>query len=181
MDNYDLVVLKTVAICAYGARTLSANYIMKGDDDTFVRVDTIFMEAKKVPANTSLYMGNINYYHKPLRSGKWAVSYEDWPEEDYPPYANGPGYIISSDIANFILSEFEKHKLRLFKMEDVSMGMWVEKFNSSRPVEYVHSLKFCQFGCIEEYYTAHYQSPRQMTCLWNKLRHQGKPMCCNMR
>ncbi|XP_075505035.1 hydroxyproline O-galactosyltransferase GALT6-like [Primulina tabacum] len=181
MDNYDLVVMKTVAICAYGARTLSANYIMKGDDDTFVRVDTIFMEAKKVPANTSLYMGNINYYHKPLRSGKWAVTYEEWPEEDYPPYANGPGYIISSDIANFILSEFEKHKLRLFKMEDVSMGMWVEKFNSSRPVEYVHSLKFCQFGCIEEYYTAHYQSPRQMTCLWNKLRHQEKPMCCNMR
>ncbi|WVZ22284.1 hypothetical protein V8G54_000828 [Vigna mungo] len=48
-------------------------------------------------------------------------------------------------------------------MEDVSMGMWVEEFNSSRAVDYVHSLKFCQFGCIEDYYTAHYQSPRQMT------------------
>lgn len=71
--------------------------------------------------------------------------------------------------------------LQLFKMEDVSMGMWVEQFNSSRPVEYVHSLKFCQFGCIEDYYTAHYQSPRQMTCMWDKLQHQAKPLCCNMR
>ncbi|KAK4394574.1 Hydroxyproline O-galactosyltransferase GALT6 [Sesamum angolense] len=181
MDNYDLVVLKTVAICEYGVRTVSAKYIMKGDDDTFVRVDAIIAEAKKVPESRSLYIGNINYYHKPLRSGKWAVTYEEWPEEDYPPYANGPGYIISSDIANSVLSDFEKHKLRLFKMEDVSVGMWVEKFNSSRPVEYVHSLKFCQFGCIEDYITAHYQSPRQMTCLWNKLRQQGKPSCCNMR
>ncbi|XP_062168878.1 hydroxyproline O-galactosyltransferase GALT6 [Alnus glutinosa] len=181
IDNYDLVVLKTVAICEYGVRTASSKYIMKCDDDTFVRVDAVFDEAKKVPKGRSLYIGNINYYHKPLRFGKWAVTYEEWPEEDYPPYANGPGYILSSDVAHFIVSEFEKHKLRLFKMEDVSMGMWVEQFNSSKPVEYVHSLNFCQFGCIEDYYTAHYQSPRQMICLWGKLQSRGRPQCCNMR
>ncbi|GKV14394.1 hypothetical protein SLEP1_g25284 [Rubroshorea leprosula] len=106
---------------------------------------------------------------------------QEWPEEDYPPYANGPGYILSSDIAQFVVAEFEKHKLRLFKMEDVSMGMWVEQFNSSKSVEYTHSLKFCQFGCIEDYYTAHYQSPRHMLCMWDKLQLQGKPQCCNMR
>lgn len=181
MDAYDLVVLKTVAICEYGVRTVAANYIMKCDDDTFIRVDAVMKEARKVREDKSLYIGNINYYHKPLRHGKWAVTYEEWPEEDYPPYANGPGYIVSSDIAQFIVADFEKHKLRLFKMEDVSMGMWVEKFNSSKPVEYVHSLKFCQFGCIEDYYTAHYQSPRQMMCMWDKLQNQGKPQCCNMR
>lgn len=38
---------------------------------------------------------------------------QEWPEENYPPYANGPGYIISSDIANFIVSDFEKCKLRV--------------------------------------------------------------------
>jgi len=38
---------------------------------------------------------------------------QEWPEEDYPPYANGPGYILSSDVAYFIVSEFEKHKLRV--------------------------------------------------------------------
>ncbi|KAK9116954.1 hypothetical protein Sjap_015901 [Stephania japonica] len=181
MDSYDLVVLKTVAICEYAVHTVSAKYVMKCDDDTFVRVDAVIMEAHKVPDGKSLYAGNINYYHKPLRHGKWAVTYEEWPEEDYPPYANGPGYIISSDIAEFIVDEFEKHKLRLFKMEDVSMGMWVEQFSTSAQVEHLHSLKFCQFGCIEDYYTAHYQSPRQMTCMWNKLQTLGKPECCNMR
>ncbi|KAK7281842.1 hypothetical protein RIF29_10155 [Crotalaria pallida] len=181
MDNYDLVVLKTVAICEYGVHSVSAKYIMKGDDDTFVRVDAVIDEARKVPDDMSFYIGNINYYHKPLRSGKWAVTYEEWPEEDYPPYANGPGYIMTADIAHYIVSEFEMHKLRLFKMEDVSMGMWVEQFNSSKPVKYIHSLKFCQFGCIEDYYTAHYQSPRQMMCLWDKLQRQTKPQCCNMR
>ncbi|GMP58165.1 hypothetical protein CsSME_00021931 [Camellia sinensis var. sinensis] len=145
MDNYDLVVLKTVAICEYGVRRVAANYIMKCDDDTFVRIDAVIEEAKKVHGGRSLYVGNINYYHKPLRNGKWAVTYE------------------------------------LFKMEDVSMGMWVEKFNSSRLVEYLHSMKFCQFGCVEDYYTAHYQSPRQMMCLWDKLQSLGEAQCCNMR
>ncbi|TXG56425.1 hypothetical protein EZV62_017738 [Acer yangbiense] len=181
MDTYDLVVLKTVAICEYGVRTVAAKYIMKCDDDTFVRVDAVIKEAKNVHEDRSLYVGNMNYYHRPLRHGKWAVTYEEWPEEEYPPYANGPGYIVSSDIAQSIVAEFEKHTLRLFKMEDVSMGMWVEKFNGSKPVEYVHSHKFCQFGCIDDYYTAHYQSPRQMICMWNKLQTQGKPQCCNMR
>ncbi|KAL6571870.1 Hydroxyproline O-galactosyltransferase galt4 [Orobanche hederae] len=123
MDNYDLVVLKTIAICEYGVRTVAAKYVMKCDDDTFVRINAMMMEVNKIQSGKSCYIGNINYYHKPLRHGKWAVTYE------------------------------------LFKMEDVSMGMWVEQFNISTPVEYVHSLRFCQFGCIEGYITAHYQSP----------------------
>ncbi|RLN41094.1 hypothetical protein C2845_PM01G23030 [Panicum miliaceum] len=180
MDSYDLVVLKTIAICEYGVHVVSARYIMKCDDDTFVRLESVMAEVKRIRKGESLYIGNMNYHHKPLRDGKWAVTYEEWPEEDYPIYANGPGYVISSDIADAILSEFLNHKLRLFKMEDVSMGMWVERFNSTRPVKYVHSVKFCQFGCIDDYYTAHYQSPRQMLCLWDKLQ-AGKAQCCNMR
>lgn len=57
-------------------RTMSAKYIMKCDDDTFVRVDAVINEANRVPKGRSLYVGNINYYHKPLRYGKWAVTYE---------------------------------------------------------------------------------------------------------
>lgn len=49
---------------------------MKCDDDTFVRIDAVMKEVKKVPSGRSLYVGNINYYHKPLRHGKWAVTYE---------------------------------------------------------------------------------------------------------
>ena len=71
--------------------------------------------------------------------------------------------------------------VQLFKMEDVSMGMWVEQFNSSKSVEYLHNVKFCQFGCIDDYFTAHYQSPRQMICLWDKLKFHGRAQCCNMR
>lgn len=42
---------------------------------------------------------------------------QEWPEEDYPIYANGPGYVISSDIADSILSEFVNHKLRVSSVD----------------------------------------------------------------
>ncbi|EPS67257.1 hypothetical protein M569_07519, partial [Genlisea aurea] len=181
LDNYELVVLKTIAICDYAVHQVAAKCIMKCDDDTFIRIDAVMMEINKIRSGKSFYVGNINYHLRPLRHGKWRVTYEEWPEESYPAYANGPGYVISSDIAEYVVSEFEKHKLRLFKMEDVSMGMWVKKWNISRPVDYIHSLRFCQFGCIEGYYTAHYQSPKQMTCLWKKWKHLGEPRCCNVK
>ncbi|KAJ0975711.1 hypothetical protein J5N97_017676 [Dioscorea zingiberensis] len=180
MDRYDLVVLKTIAICEYGVRNLTASYIMKCDDDAFIRLNVVLKKIRGVIPEESLYMGNLNLQHRPLRSGKWAVTFEEWPEDVYPPYANGPSYIISQDIAKFIVSQHANQSLRIFKMEDVSMGMWVEQFNSSTPVQYSHHWKFCQYGCMENYYTAHYQSPRQMMCLWDKLA-RGRAHCCNYR
>ncbi|XP_057537318.1 hydroxyproline O-galactosyltransferase GALT2 isoform X1 [Amaranthus tricolor] len=178
LDRYELVVLKTIAICEYGVQNVTAEYIMKCDDDTFVRFNTVLQQIQAFSPEKSLYMGNLNLLHRPLRRGKWAVTYEEWPEEVYPPYANGPAYIISSDIARFIGDQHTNQRLKLFKMEDVSMGMWVQQFNSSRRVQYSHNWKFCQYGCMQGYYTAHYQSPRQMLCLWDNLA-KGRPNCCN--
>ncbi|XP_073313063.1 hydroxyproline O-galactosyltransferase GALT2-like isoform X2 [Primulina huaijiensis] len=178
MDRYELVVLKTIAICEYGVQNATAAYIMKCDDDTFIKIDAVLKEIEGTSPTRSLYLGNLNFLHRPLRTGKWAVSYEEWPEEIYPPYANGPGYVVSSDIAEYIVIQHQNHRLWLFKMEDVSMGMWVEQFNTTKHVRYSHNWKFCQYGCMEDYYTAHYQSPRQMICLWDNLL-KGRAHCCN--
>ncbi|WVZ91253.1 hypothetical protein U9M48_037449 [Paspalum notatum var. saurae] len=180
IDRYELVVLKTVAICQYGVQNVTADYIMKCDDDTFVRLDIVLQQITTYNISIPLYLGNLNLLHRPLRRGKWAVTYEEWPEAVYPPYANGPGYVLSADIARDIALRHANHSLRLFKMEDVSMGMWVEDYNATTPVQYVHSWRFCQFGCVDYYFTAHYQSPRQMLCLWDKLS-AGRAQCCNYR
>lgn len=55
---------------------MTSAYIMKCDDDTFVRVDTVLKEIHSISSKRSLYMGNLNLLHRPLRSGKWAVTYE---------------------------------------------------------------------------------------------------------
>jgi hydroxyproline O-galactosyltransferase 2/3/4/5/6 len=49
---------------------------MKCDDDTFVRVDVMLKEISITGQNKPIYMGNLNLLHRPLRHGKWAVTYE---------------------------------------------------------------------------------------------------------
>lgn len=63
-------------ICFLQIHTVAAKYIMKCDDDTFVRVDSIVNDVRQAQTGRSLYMGNMNYHHRPLRYGKWAVTYE---------------------------------------------------------------------------------------------------------
>jgi hydroxyproline O-galactosyltransferase 2/3/4/5/6 len=57
-------------------RVVPAKYVMKCDDDTFVRIDSVLDQVKKVRSDKSVYVGSMNYFHRPLRSGKWAVTYE---------------------------------------------------------------------------------------------------------
>jgi hypothetical protein len=55
---------------------VAAKYIMKCDDDTFVRVDSVISKARQVQSGKSFYMGYINSHPKPMHRGKWAVNYE---------------------------------------------------------------------------------------------------------
>lgn len=59
-------------------QNVTAAYIMKCDDDTFVRIESVLKEIEGISPKKSLYMGNLNLLHRPLRSGKWAVTYEVW-------------------------------------------------------------------------------------------------------
>ena len=62
------------------------------------------------------------------------------------------------------------------------MGIWVQAYkNQINEVDYVSDNKFNNLGCSEGYITAHYQKPKQMACLWNKLQEQLGPTCCNER
>jgi hypothetical protein len=38
---------------------------------------------------------------------------QEWPEDIYPPYANGPGYVISGGIAKFVVSQHANQSLRV--------------------------------------------------------------------
>lgn len=70
---------------------------------------------------------------------------QEWPEEDYPPYANGAGYIISSDIAQFIVSEFEKHKLRVFDINALPLPINVRLCNHTHTLGH-HFWRFYIFS-----------------------------------
>ncbi|KAJ1687624.1 hypothetical protein LUZ63_019014 [Rhynchospora breviuscula] len=180
VDYYSLITLKTVAICIFGTKIGGAKYIMKTDDDAFVRIDEIISILGKLDSTALLY-GLISFQSSPHRDkdSKWFVSPEEWSNESYPPWAHGPGYIISKDIADFIVQGHEERYLQLFKLEDVAMGIWIEDYkNTGQEINYVSDDRFYNEGCESDYILAHYQSPRLLLCLWSKLQKDHRPFCC---
>lgn len=181
VDYYSLLTLKTIAICIMGTKILPAKYIMKTDDDAFVRVDEILASLKTKNPNGLLY-GMVSLESKPQRDkdNKWYISTEEWPHDSYPPWAHGPGYVISRDIAKFIVQGHQERNLKLFKLEDVAMGIWIEQFKKHvREVQYINDERFYNAGCEPNYILAHYQNPRMVLCLWEKLQNEHKPDCCD--
>ncbi|KAF8401247.1 hypothetical protein HHK36_012179 [Tetracentron sinense] len=180
VDYYSLITLKTIAICILGIKILPAKYIMKTDDDAFVRIDEVLSSLKGKSSNGLLY-GLISFESAPHRNkdSKWYISTEEWPHAAYPPWAHGPGYIISRDIAKFIVQGHQGRYLKLFKLEDVAMGIWIEQFkNSGQEMHYINDDRFYNAGCESNYVLAHYQGPRMVLCLWEKLQNEHSPICC---
>ncbi|KAK6913634.1 Galectin, carbohydrate recognition domain [Dillenia turbinata] len=180
VDYYNLISLKTVAVCMMGIKILPARYIMKTDDDAFVRIDEV-LSCLKEKASSGLLYGRISFDSAPNRDkgGKWYISAQEWPKGSYPPWAHGPGYIISQDIAKFIVQGHQEGSLKPFKLEDVAMGIWIEEFKrSGSAVNYVTDDRFYNAGCESNYILAHYQGPRLLLCLWEKLQKENKAECC---
>lgn len=182
VDYYNLITIKTIAICIFGTEVVRPRYIMKTDDDTFVRVDEVLSVLKKTGKKKGLLYGLIEFDSQPHRdpNDKWFISEQEWPHSSYPPWALGPGYIISKDIASFIVRGHFNADLKLFKLEDVSMGIWIEEYKKqNHTVHYISDENFNNVGCGDGYVIAHYQNPKHMTCLWGKLREGAGPACCN--
>jgi hypothetical protein len=86
--------------------------------------------------------------------------------------------ILLQQLWVFLILEKLVFFLQLFKMEDVSVGLWVGQYGREKHVQYENSARFSQAGCVSDYLTAHYQSPRQMMCLWDTLLTTGVAKCC---
>ncbi|ESQ49399.1 hypothetical protein EUTSA_v10020308mg [Eutrema salsugineum] len=180
VDYYGLLSLKTVALCILGTKVIPAKYIMKTDDDTFVRIDELLSSLQEKPSSALLY-GLISFGSLPDREqgSKWFIRKEEWPLDSYPPWAHGPGYIISHDIAKFVVKGHRQRDLRLFKLEDVAMGIWIQQYNQSvKSVKYINDKRFHNSGCKSNYILVHYQTPRLVLCLWEKLQKESQSICC---
>ncbi|XP_064958574.1 beta-1,3-galactosyltransferase GALT1-like isoform X2 [Musa acuminata AAA Group] len=181
--QYDVVRVGSVAVRFFVGLTnvLSAKYIMKTDDDAFARVDELLTSLQRANITHGLLYGRINFKSRPNRKvdSKWYITPEEWSEERYPPWAHGPGYVVSHDIAKGVHKQYKRGHLKMFKLEDVAMGIWIEEMkNKGMDINYKNENRINIDGCKAGYVVAHYQEPREMLCLWQKLRETHEPSCC---
>ncbi|XP_002737993.1 beta-1,3-galactosyltransferase 5-like [Saccoglossus kowalevskii] len=129
VDSYNNLTLKTIMGLRWASLFCpTAKYIMKADGrDIFVVRENVVDRLSKQPVQTGFAEGNRLSREKPIRmlNSKWYTPEDLYPESTYPPYLEGPAYVMSSDVAKqaYVASQF----VRYIPWEDVFFGLVLKK------------------------------------------------------
>ncbi|XP_043079421.1 beta-1,3-galactosyltransferase 1-like [Puntigrus tetrazona] len=129
VDSYFNLTIKTMVIMDWLAtHCLQATYAMKVDSDTFINLENLMtlLLAQNTPREnyiTGFLMLNQNVVRN--NKSKWYVSEELYPEQKYPTYVQGAGYVFSNDMPEKIL-EISK-EVKPFNIEDAYVGACLKR------------------------------------------------------
>nr|XP_033781319.1 beta-1,3-galactosyltransferase 2-like [Geotrypetes seraphini] len=173
LDTYNNLTLKTLMgmqwVNQYCPKT---SYVMKVDSDTFFNVDYLVHGLLKpeLPARERYISGFIVANTGPLRSKKykWYVPKDIYPNDTYPPYCSGVGYVFSGDMAKRIYDVAQV--LKVVNMEDVFIGicLYELKINITKPPPNIfNGLRIEYNRCrFKKLIFVHHFSPQELLQIW---------------
>ncbi|XP_061712031.1 beta-1,3-galactosyltransferase 6 [Cydia pomonella] len=197
-DKYENLAMKMkLSFIWFYENIQNLKYIIKCDDDSFVRVDLIVKDleafapqmnsytlntyiSSQVKTGTTqyqgLYWGYFNGHARVQLKGKWQE--QDWFLcDNYLPYALGGGYVISRNIIDFIAKNADL--LSSYRSEDISMGVWTAPLDG---INRVHDLRFdtewTSRGCLNHMLVRHKQTTQDMFQMYKALvDSKGENLC----
>lgn len=147
-DSYGNLTLKLLQGISAISNMNSFKYLLKTDDDTYVKLDHLleelyeydeFIAHKQYSADEprpDLYWGYFNGRASIKSRGAWKENNFNLCDR-YLPYALGGGYVIANNLVNHIATN--RHTLSRYTSEDVSLGIWL---SSLRNVYKKHDVRF---------------------------------------
>ena len=134
-DTYDNLTRKTQIGLEWAAKYCDFHFLLKADDDVFINPYKLVDYLRKFNTpQTKLYMGRCKHASNAKRKGKIGVTRKEYNKSTYPDFCTGPAYVLSSDLVCRLVELFEV--IKFFKLEDVYIGMLVEKIGGVKTVEH---------------------------------------------
>jgi len=112
-------------------------YVFKTDDDSYVNLKYLH---KVLLEETSKEISSMDYWGKCNDGGwkphrnhevewqkKWYISYEIYPESEYPPYCQGAGFALSRKFLDCAFGQGHAAQIRYMPNEDVAIGLLAER------------------------------------------------------
>ncbi|XP_035642001.1 beta-1,3-galactosyltransferase 2 [Oncorhynchus keta] len=126
LDSYQNLTIKSMMIMNWLAtHCQGASYAMKVDTDIFVNVFYLVNKllVEDGPLRHKYITGSVISDGRPRRDrkSKWHLSEDIYPEDTFPPYVSGAGYVFSIDLANRI--SWASRFVRPIPLEDVYVGL----------------------------------------------------------
>lgn len=122
-DSYQNLTIKTMMMMNWLATYCpNASYAMKVDADIFVNTFYLVNILKSAPKQDFI-TGSVIRDGVPRRdkNSKWYISEELYPEDTFPWYVSGAGYVFSVDLAARI--SWASRFVRMIPLEDVYVGL----------------------------------------------------------
>ncbi|XP_071840499.1 beta-1,3-galactosyltransferase 6-like isoform X1 [Apostichopus japonicus] len=171
-DAFKSLTRKVLEMMVWADSNVEFDYMLKVDDDSFVRLDVLQRELES-KSKVKLYWGFFDGRAHVHRNGKYGEA--DWVLCDrYIPYALGGGYVISSDLVHFVARNAPY--LKLHHAEDVSLGSWLAPVDVTREHDPRFDTEYKSRGCRNVYIISHKQSIESLRNKWQHLQSTGK-MC----
>ncbi|XP_066468784.1 beta-1,3-galactosyltransferase 2-like [Tiliqua scincoides] len=181
IDTYYNLTLKTLMGMEWISKFCpSATYVMKADSDIFLNVDYLMSQLLQphLPPKKNYMTGyvKLNVVSEHDKGNKWYVPKEVYPNDTYPPYCAGPGYVLSGDLVKKILQVAQT--MKVIHIEDAFMGLCLQELgiratDSRWGLFNIHKIEYekCTFS---ELVVVHHYGPEELLKIWPDLRAQKK-------
>ncbi|CAG8439059.1 1096_t:CDS:2 [Acaulospora morrowiae] len=144
------------------------NYIIKTDDDVFVRMDIISRELEELGSDKRYYWRGLGYWNiPPSHDVDNKNSAFDYKLPLLPPFTAGVLYILSRDIISLIVTDAP----RLFtKSEDQNLGVWLFPYNI-KPIhdKRIQKADVCEDDMIAKHFGDSYEKDRSMQEMYENV------------
>lgn len=121
-ETYANKVFKIQSGFEWATKYCSFEYLLKTDDDVFVNTRGLvaFLSGEGAP-KSEFYFGHLMHGNPVLRTGFYAVSKEDHPEDVFKDYLSGGGYVLSKDLVLKFTQTFDV--IKPLNIDDAYIGM----------------------------------------------------------
>ncbi|XP_039999817.1 beta-1,3-galactosyltransferase 2-like [Xiphias gladius] len=187
LDSYKNLTIKTLMGMNWVAMHCPrASYVMKTDSDMFVNTEYLIYKLLRpeLKPKMNYFTGNNMRGFAPNRNknSKWYMPPELYPNEKYPTFCSGTGYVFSGDLARKIYhASLSIHQLHL---EDVYVGICLAKLQiepTPPPNEFLFnhwrvSYSSCKYSHL---ITSHGFHPNELLKYWHHLQSNKHNACIN--
>ncbi|KAG1713911.1 Lactosylceramide 1,3-N-acetyl-beta-D-glucosaminyltransferase [Nymphon striatum] len=176
LDTYRNITLKSVFLLSWANKFCpNVDYVMSMDDDTYINNDNLiaYLDSKRQFLNflAGYTLENKTPFRSPL--SKWYASYQSYPDNVYPKFAMGAGYIMSSDV----VSKLHQCTINepLFHLDDVFVTGICAKRSGVTP-QYQKGftlIALLPYACfLKDVITGPDMSSQDMLNVWNELQNK---------
>lgn len=169
-DSYANLSAKVLLGLKWANENLEFDYLVKVDDDSYVRVEGISDSLRKLNCDQRLYWGYFMGHAYPEPKGKWA-EHKWFICPHYLPYAMGGGYVLSRQTVRLLM--LVSDRLILYNNEDVTVGSWLAPYRLNRKHDIRFNVESLSHGCNNGYLISHKERVRTFYMKYTNLIRNG--------